>query len=61
MQPPPAVSPRLTLAQPPPAARLPLGVWPLKPGYACGKGYDAYPFCNTSLSTDERVKDLVQR
>ena len=28
---------------------------------ACEGQYSHYPFCNTSLSTDERVKDLISR
>ena len=26
-----------------------------------GKGFDHFPFCNRSLSIDERVKDLIKR
>ena len=26
---------------------------------ACGKGFDQFPFCDTTLSIDERVTDLV--
>ena len=33
-----------------------------QPGLAaCGHGYDHYPFCNMSLSIDDRVHDLITR
>ena len=28
---------------------------------ACRPGFDSYPFCNTTLSIDERVADLINR
>ena len=32
---------------------------PLTP--ACSKPFDSFPFCNTSLSVDQRIEDLLKR
>ena len=50
-QPPPKPSP------PPPTPPPPPG----PPQWACAAGFDHFPFCNTSLPIDTRVRDLISR
>lgn len=50
-QPPPQPSP------PPPAPPLP----PSPPQWACAAGFDHFPFCNASLTINQRVIDLISR
>jgi hypothetical protein len=56
-QPPPRPAP--PPRPPPPHPSPPPPVSP--PVWACAAGFDHFPFCNASLSIDQRVEDLIGR